>query len=89
MHKHMKSMSEPWWTLNEQENEMDCNAAGAMQELLDLSDEALDMNEETMDLSFDLNSGVKSDTQHQIEMFCDKWVSQLSKVDRYSLGMFL
>ena len=39
---------------------MDCNAAGAMQELLDLSDEALDIDDEAMDLSFDLNSSVKS-----------------------------
>ena len=42
-------------------------AAGTMQELLDLSDEALDINEEAMNPSFDLNSIVKSDPQHQIE----------------------
>ena len=77
-------------TSNEQEaNEMDCNAAGTMQELLDLSCEALNTDDETLDPSFDLNSSVKSDTQHQIETFCEEWVTQLSRDDRYALGVFL
>ena len=79
-------------TSNEQENEMDCNAvpdAGTMQELLDLSCEAINMDDEALDSSFDLNSSMKSDTQHQIETFCEEWVTQLSRDDRYALGVFL
>ena len=32
---------------------------------------------------------MKSDTQHQIETFCEEWVTQLSRDDRYALGVFL
>ena len=39
--------------------------------------------------TFDLSSIIKSDTQHQIKTFCDEWVSQLQRDDRYALGVFL
>ena len=60
-----------------------------MNELLDLSHEAENTDDEDANPSFDLNSSVKSDTQHQIETFCEEWVIQLSRDDRFALGMFL
>jgi len=51
--------------------------AETMQELLDLSQEAANTDNEELDPSFDLDTSVKSDTPHQIEAFCEEWVSQL------------
>lgn len=60
-----------------------------MEELLDLSHEAEDTDDEDADPLFDLNSSVESDTQNQIETFCEEWVVQLSRDDRFALGVFL
>ena len=60
-----------------------------MQEVLDLSDEALDIDDEAMDLSFDLNSSVKSRHSALEWNVCGEWVSQLSRDDRYTFGLFL
>ena len=60
-----------------------------MENLLNLSQEAANTDDEGQDPSFNLDSSLKSDTQHQIETICEEWVVQLSKDDRYSLGIFL
>ena len=76
----------------ERNNEMEITRepeCDTMEELLDLSREAEDTDDEDADPSFDLNSSVKSDTQHQIETFCEEWVVQLSRDDRFALGVFL
>jgi len=59
--------------------------AETMQDLLDLPYEAANTYDEELDLSFDLNTSAKSDTQHQIATFCEEWVTQLSRDDRYAL----
>ena len=57
--------------------------------LLAMPGTALDTDEEAVDPTFDLDSGMKSDTDHIIENFCDDWVSHLDRDDRVSLGLFL
>ena len=74
---------------NERNNEMEIThepECETMEELLDLSREAEDTDDEDTNPSIDLNSSVKSDTQHQIETFCEEWVVQLSRDDRFALG---
>jgi len=56
-----------------------------MEDLLNLSQEAANTDDEGHDSSFKLDS----DTQHQMETYCEEWVVQLSRDDRYSLGIFL
>jgi len=63
--------------------------AETMQDLLDLPYKATDTDAEELDPSFDLNSSAKLDTQYQIESFCEEWVTQLSRDDRFALGIFL
>ena len=63
--------------------------AETMQDILDLPYEAANTDDEELDPSFDLNTSAKLDTQHQIETFCEEWVTQLSRDDRYALGIFL
>lgn len=62
---------------------------GTMRELLILLCEAINTDDKTLDQPFHLNSSLKSDTHHQIETFCEEWVTQLSRDDRYALGVFL
>ena len=60
-----------------------------MSDLLKLSHEAMDTDNEEEDPSFELNSSLKSDTHHLLDTFCEEWVTQLSREDRISLGIFL
>ena len=74
------------------DDEMECSHSDeceTMKELLDLSHEAENTDDEEIDPSFELNSSVKSDTTHQIETFCEEWVTQLSRDDRIALDVFL
>ena len=48
-----------------------------------LSEDVLDTEDEAVDPS------MKSDTDHIVETFCEEWVSQLDRDDRFSLGLFL
>ena len=59
-----------------------------MKELFDLSHEAENTDDEEIDPSFELNSSIKTDTTYQIEMFCEEWVTQLSRDNRFTLGFF-
>ena len=61
----------------------------ALEDLLNLSVEALDTEDEALDPSFDLDETVKSDTGHTRESFCEEWVTHLDWEDRVSLGLFL
>lgn len=58
-------------------------------ELLDPSVEALDTDDEELDPSFDLDSSMKSDTDHLMDTFCEEWVAQLDWEDKVSLGLFI
>jgi len=60
-----------------------------MEDLLNLLFEAANTNVEVVDPSFELDSIIQSDTHHQSEVFCDEWVAQLSRDDKYSLAIFL
>ena len=60
-----------------------------LEELLELSDEALDTDNEEIDPSFDLDTSLRSDTDHMVETFCEDWVTSLRWEDRASLGLFL
>ena len=60
-----------------------------LEDLLNLSVEALDTEDEALDPSFDLDETVKSDTGHTRETFCEEWVTHLDWEDRVSLGLFL
>ena len=60
-----------------------------IQELLELSDDALDTENEDVDPSFDLDTSIKSDTGHMVDSFCEEWVASLSWENRASLGLFL
>ena len=51
-----------------------------------MPDDALDTDDEAVDPSFDLDSSVRSDTDHIVETF---WVCHLDMDDRVSLGLFL
>ena len=57
--------------------------------LLSMSDDALDTEDENDDPSFDLDTSMKSDVNHQAENFCEDGVSHLERDDRVSLGLFL
>ena len=52
-------------------------------------EDALDTDDETVDPSFDLNSSVRSDSDHLVENFCEDWVCHLDRDDRVCLGLFL
>ena len=52
-------------------------------------DDALDTEDEDVDPSFDLDSNLKSDSDHIIDNFCEEWVTHLNHEDRVSLGLFL
>ncbi len=54
-----------------------------------MSDDALDAEDEAVDPTFDLDSSMKSDTDHIAETFCEDWVSHLDRDDHVSLGIFL
>ena len=60
-----------------------------MDDLLNLSFEAANTDDEGVDLSFELDSSIQSDTHHQSEEFCEEWLAQLSRDDKYSQAMFL
>ena len=57
--------------------------------LVTMSEDALDTEDEPVDPTFDLDSSMKSDTDHIAETFCEEWVSQLDRDDRVALGLFL
>ena len=54
-----------------------------------MSEDALDTEDEAVDPMFDLDSSMKSDTDHIAETFCEEWVSQLDRDDWVALGLFL
>ena len=54
-----------------------------------LCSDALDTEDEDVDPSFDLDSSLKSDSNHIIDNFCEKWVAHLNHEDRVSFGIFL
>ena len=62
---------------------------GELTGLLAMPGTALDTDDEAVDPTFDLDSSMKSDTDHIMESFCDDWISHLDKDDRVSLGIFL
>ena len=51
--------------------------------LVGMSEDVLGTEDEAVDPS------MKSDTDHIVETFCEEWVSQLDRDDRFSLGLFL
>ena len=57
-------------------------------ELLVCSD-ALGTEDEDVDPSFDLDSNLKSDSDHIVDNFCEEWITHLNHEDRVSLGLFL
>ena len=57
--------------------------------LVSMSEDALDTEDEAVDPTFDLDSSMKSDTDHMVESFCENWVLHLERDDRVSLGLFL
>ena len=59
-----------------------------LQELLDLSIEALYTDNEDVDPSFDLDASLRSDTSHMAGMFCEDWITSLSWENRASFGLF-
>ena len=52
-------------------------------------DDALDTDDETLDLSFDLNTSMRTDCDHVLETFSEDWVCQLERDDIVSLAVFL
>ena len=60
-----------------------------MEDLLQLSEDALDTEDEETDPSFDLNESVQCDDQHILDNFCEEWVTRLDREDRTALGIFL
>lgn len=48
-----------------------------------------DEDDEEADPSFDLDASMRSETDHQLESFCENWVLQLDRDDCMSLGIFL
>lgn len=56
-------------------------------QLLVQPDEALDTDNEELDPSFDLDSSLRSDTDHMVDAFCEEWITSLSWEDRASLGL--
>ena len=48
-----------------------------MADLLDVSVGELDTDNENIDPSFDLDSSMKSYSEHMIERFCEDWISHL------------
>ena len=58
-------------------------------DLLTQPEDALDTEDEVIDPTFDLDSSMKSDSEHIAESFCEEWVCQLELEDRTSLGLFL
>ena len=61
----------------------------SLTELASMPEEALNTDIEGVDPSFDLDSSMKSETDHVIEQFCKGWVCQLDTDDQVSLGIFL
>ena len=61
----------------------------SLSQLVAMPDDALDTDDEAVDPSFDLDSSVRSDTDHIVETFCEDWVCHLDRDDRVSLGLFL
>ena len=50
-----------------------------------MSEDALDTEDEAVDPTFDLDSSMKSDSDHIAETFCEEWMSaQLDRDDRLS-----
>ena len=57
--------------------------------LVTMSEDALDTEDEAGDPTFDLDSSMKSDTDHIAETYCEEWLSQIDRDDRVDLGLFL
>ena len=57
--------------------------------LVMMSEDTLDTEDEAVDPTFDLDSSMKSDTDHIAETFCEEWVSQIDRDDRVALSLFL
>ena len=49
----------------------------------------MDMDNEEHDLSFNLDTSMKSDTDHMVDAFCEEWVTSHTRKDRTSLDLFL
>ena len=58
-------------------------------DLVELSQDALNTSRESVDPSFNLDSSVKSDDDFVSGSFCENWVLQLSRDDKVSLALFL
>ena len=42
-----------------------------------------------IDPTFDLDTSIRSDTDHMVDSFCEEWIMQLEQGDRVSLGLLL
>lgn len=60
-----------------------------MNDLVNMSDDALDTEDETVDLSCDLNSTIMSDTDYLVDNFCEDSKLKLDWDDNVSLGFFV
>jgi len=60
-----------------------------MDDLFNTSQEAANTEDECSDQSFDLNSSIKSEKSHQMEVFNEEWVAQLSSDAKFSLAIFI
>lgn len=60
-----------------------------MNDLVNMSDDALDTEDETVDLSCDLNSTIMSDTDDLVDNFCEDSKLKLDWDDNVSLGFFV
>ena len=60
-----------------------------LEDLLQLSEDALDTEDEVTDPSFDLNESIQCDGNHILDDFCEEWVTHLDREDRTALGVFL
>ena len=52
-----------------------------------LSGDIFNTKDENVDPSFDLDSILKSDSDHIIDNFCEEWVSHLNHEDSVLLGL--
>ena len=57
-------------------------------DLMNLSHDALDTSNECVDPDFDPETSMKSDSTFMADKFCEEWITQLSWVDKTSLGLF-
>ena len=54
----------------------------SLTELALMTKEELNMDDEEVDPSFNLESSIKSETDHVIDQFCEEWVYQLDTDDK-------